>query len=132
MSLEKELLDFETPVTLSAYEKFLNSLEAIPNYLKTLGIGFFSLLIAFIIYYKAGSFQNGNSFSEISIVTGGLFILLLAAGFLLHIFLVIGSAIVDTITTYNPKIEILGALSITLVLSVFSMITTCILAIFIP
>ena len=85
--MAQELLDFDAPVTFSNYEKLLNYIEAIPSYIKILSILLFSFFAGLIIYYKANPMKD--PISGLLIVTGGLFILLMAIGFCLQIFLVI-------------------------------------------
>jgi hypothetical protein len=128
--MAQELLDFDAPLTFSNYEKFLNYIEAIPSYIKILSILLFSFFAGLIIYSKASPMKD--PISGLLIVTGGWFILLMAIGFCLQIFLVISCAIIDIITKSTPKIEKLGMLSITFLLSLLSLITISILAIFIP
>lgn len=127
--MAQELLDFEAPI-LSKYEQFLNDLEAIPNYRKILCIALFSFFSGLVIYYKANPMKD--PVSGLLIVTGGWFILLMAIGFCLQILLVISCAIIDLLFKSTPKIEQLGMLSITFILSLCSLITISILAIFIP
>jgi hypothetical protein len=127
--MAQELLDYETPI-LGNYEKFLNYLEAIPSYQKIICILFFSLLTGFIIHHKAS--PTKDPIVSFLTVTGGLFILLMAIGFCLQVVLAISCAIIDAITNSTPKIERLGLLSVTLLLSLISLITIAILAIFIP
>lgn len=128
MPQEEDLLDFETPIILSKYEKFLNYQATKPSYLKVLGIILWSILSGSIIIYKAGKLDNFALFSSIIVIGGGWFILLMTTGFFLHILLIIGAAFVDAITNYNPKIRKLDMLSVTFLLSLFSLITLFILA----
>lgn len=127
--MAQELLDFEAPI-LSNYERFLNYLETIPGYLKLICILLFSFLSTLIIHQKASPSQD--PIVSFLTVTGGFFILLMAIGFFLQIFLTIGCAIITMISKSTPKIEILGLLSITLLLGLFSLLVIAILAIFIP
>lgn len=127
--MAQELLDFEAPV-YDNYEKFLNYLEAIPGYQKIICILLFSFLNGFIIYYKAS--PSEDTIASFLTATGGFFILLMAAGFCLQIFLTVSCAVIHAITKSSPKIEILGFLSVTLLLSLLAVITIAILAIFIP
>lgn len=127
--MAQELLDFEAPA-LSNYERFLNYLEAIPGYLKVICILLFSFLSTLIIHHKAS--PNQDTIVSFLTVIGGFFILLMAIGFFLQIFLAISCAIITTISKSTPKIEILGLLSITLLLGLFSLLVIAILAIFIP
>jgi len=127
--MAQELLDFEAPI-LRNYEQFLNNLEAISKYRKILFIALFSLLSGLVIYYKANPMKD--PIWGFLIVTGGWFILLMALGFCLHICLAISCAMIDLLTKSTPKIEKLSLLSITFLLSLFSLITISILAIFIP
>jgi hypothetical protein len=127
--MAQELLDFEAPLALSSYEKFINNLEAKSNYFKLAIVALCSFFSAAIVYYKAT--PSEITYLEIMIVAGGFFILLMAIGFLLRILLIMTCAIIELITNSISKIGKLGTLSITLLLSFSSVITLSILAIFI-
>ena len=132
MQNEQELLDFEVPLPLSLYEKFLNYLESRPNYIKILGILLSSIFSALIVFYKASLSKDENPLFELMTVIGGLLILLMGIGFFLQILLVMICGIIDLMTNNSPKIGKLGLLSITLLLAILTLITISILAIFIP
>lgn len=132
MQNEPELLDFEAPLPLSSYEKFLNYLESRPSYIKILVILLSSIFSALIVYYKATPSKDENPLIELMTVIGGFFILLMAIGFFLQILLAMIGGIIDFITNNRPKIGELGLLSITFLLAILSLISISILAIFIP
>lgn len=129
MPQDHDLLDFEAPITMGSYERFLNYIESKHSLLKILGAVLFNSLSTLIICYKAG--HSEDALIEMLTVAGGMYILVTAMSWFLHIFIMISAAIIDAITAYNPKIRILGALSISFLLSLVIFIIFCILAIFI-